>query len=204
MENQIKILVLLAHPALQNSRGNASLLNAIKSMDSVTVHDLYECYPEYQIDVKAEQKKLRENDLIVFQHPFYWYSFPSLLKEWMDLVLEYGFAFGPGGIQLKGKGLLVAVTTGGSEQVYAGNKKRYTVPQLLAPVEQTARFCGMEWFPPFVVFGAPSATDETLVQKSNQYRKLLQGLSSKKFSLETFQNVSLINHYLASGEINDK
>ena len=63
-------------------------------MEGVRLHDLYEAYPDFLIDVEAEQALLLEHDVIVFQHPVYWYSSPAILKEWQDLVLEHGFAYG--------------------------------------------------------------------------------------------------------------
>lgn len=108
-----RILVLFAHPALQKSRANRSLLQAISDLEGVTLHDLYQTYPDQLIDIKREQALLAEHDLIVFQHPFYWYSCPAILKEWCDLVLEYGYAYGQEGTALHGKQWLSAITTGG-------------------------------------------------------------------------------------------
>jgi hypothetical protein len=68
--------------------------------EAVDISDLYEEYPDFYINVKREQQLLIEHDIIVFQHPFYWYSSPAILKQWEDLVLEFGFAYGPGGTKL--------------------------------------------------------------------------------------------------------
>ena len=72
------------------------------------MHDLYEAYPDFDIDVRREQELLAAHEVIVLQHPFYWYSAPALLKEWQDLVLEHGWAYGSGGTALRGKALLSA------------------------------------------------------------------------------------------------
>ena len=98
-----RILILFAHPALERSRVNRRLLTAVDGLVGVTVRDLYEVYPDYEIDVAAEQALCEQHDLIVFQHPLYWYSTPALLKEWQDLVLEYGFAYGSEGHSLDDK-----------------------------------------------------------------------------------------------------
>jgi glutathione-regulated potassium-efflux system ancillary protein KefG len=83
---------LFAHPVLERSRVNRRLVDAIRGLDGVTIHDLYETYPTMAIDARAEQELLLQHDVYVFQHPFYWYSSPAILKEWQDLVLEHGWA----------------------------------------------------------------------------------------------------------------
>jgi glutathione-regulated potassium-efflux system ancillary protein KefG len=148
-------LVLLSHPALQRSRVNAALFAAARARADVTAHDLYRHYPDFLIDVEAEQKKLLAHRLIVLQFPFYWYSTPSLLKEWCDAVLLHGFAFGQGGDQLHGKTLLVAASTGGEPDAYhAQGYNRFTMPELLRPLEATAHLCGLVWAEPFITHDA--------------------------------------------------
>jgi glutathione-regulated potassium-efflux system ancillary protein KefG len=147
-----RVLILFAHPALEKSRVNRYLARAVEGMPNVTFHDLYEEYPDFQIDVRREQELLLAHDVIVFQHPFYWYSCPALLKEWMDLVLEHGFAYGHNGTALAGKVLLNAITTGGPREAYeATGYNRFTIRQLLTPFDQTANLCGMRYLAPFVI-----------------------------------------------------
>jgi glutathione-regulated potassium-efflux system ancillary protein KefG len=148
-------LVLLSHPALHRSRVNAALLGAARERADVTVHDLYKHYPDFLIDVDAEQKKLIAHRLIVLQYPMYWYATPALLKEWMDTVLLHGFAFGRGGTKLHGKTLLVAASTGGDQDAYhASGMNRFTMMELLRPMEATANLCGLTWADPFIVHDA--------------------------------------------------
>ena len=91
-----RVLVLFAHPALERSRVNRHLVEVARAVPGVKVHDLYEVYPAFNINAKREQQLLLEHDVIVFQHPFYWYSTPAILKEWQDIVLEHGWAYGAG------------------------------------------------------------------------------------------------------------
>src|SRR6516225_10847445 len=98
-----RVLILFAHPALHKSRVNRRLIESVRGLDNVTINDLYEEYPTFDINVGREQELLLAHDVIVFQHPMYWYSSPAILKEWEDLVLEYGFAYGTGGTKLQGK-----------------------------------------------------------------------------------------------------
>ena len=166
MSTPARVLVLFAHPALQKSRINIRLAAAARTVAGVTFHDLYEAYPDIHVDVGREQALLRAHDVIVFQHPFYWYSSPALLKEWLDLVLEYGFAYGPGGDALRGKSLVSALTTGGPAHAYARTGyNHFTMAELLAPFEQTARLCGMKWLQPFVVAGTNGLTDPAAIDR---------------------------------------
>ena len=150
-----RVLVLFAHPVMERSRVNRRLVDAIRDVDNVTIRDLYEDYPTQFIDVEREQSDLVAHDVIVFQHPFYWYSVPAILKEWQDLVLEHGWAYGVGGTNLRGKITLNAVTTGGPQHAYErGGYNRFTVRELLAPWDQTAHLCGMRFLALYAVQAA--------------------------------------------------
>ena len=172
-----RILVLLAHPAHRRSRANAALRAAAKAAEGVTLHDLYETYPDFLIDVDHEQALLLRHDVIVFQHPVYWYSSPAILKEWQDLVLEHGFAYGRAGTALAGKALLSAVTAGGSETSYGPEgMNRHSIAEFLRPFEATARLCRMRWMPPFILHGTHLLDAAALGRHAGDYRALLEGL----------------------------
>lgn len=149
-----RVLLLFAHPAPHKSQVNRHLAAAAERIEGVTVRHLYEIYPDFLIDVRAEQELLESHDVMVLQHPLYWYSAPSLIKEWLDLVLEYGWAYGDGGTALHGKLMLQAVTCGGGVDVYCDTgRNRHPVRDFLLPFEQSARLCGMTYLAPFVVHG---------------------------------------------------
>ncbi|MDP3070114.1 MAG: NAD(P)H-dependent oxidoreductase [Opitutaceae bacterium] len=173
-----RVLVLFAHPAFQKSRIHRQLAAAARAIEGVTFHDLYEAYPDFQIDVAREQERLLAHEVIVFQHPFYWYSCPALLKEWLDLVLELGFAYGPEGTRLNGKALLAAITTGGGAHAYAPEgHNRFTMAELLRPFEQTAALCGLAWLPPFVVHGTVHLLDPAeIARHAAEYARHLTAL----------------------------
>lgn len=172
-----RILILFAHPAYQRSRAQRRLVRVARDLEGVTFHDLYETYPDFDVDVKREQALLEAHDDVVLQHPFYWYSTPPLVKQWMDLVLEYGWAYGPGGTALAGKRFLCAITAGGGAESYdAEGSNRFTVRELLAPVEQTVRLCRMEFLPPFVVYGTHVMDDAGFTQAASAYRERLTAL----------------------------
>jgi glutathione-regulated potassium-efflux system ancillary protein KefG len=181
-----RILVLFAHPVLERSRVNRRLLSDVRELPGVTVHDLYDVYPTLYIDAKREQGLLLEHDVIVFQHPFYWYSTPAILKEWQDLVLEHGWAYGRGGTRLRGKITLNAITTGGPESAYhRDGYNRFTIRELLAPWDQTAHLCGMRFLAPFTVHAALRiAGDDDAAQARAAYRQLIEALRDDRLDLE--------------------
>ncbi len=181
-----RILLLFAHPVLERSRVNRRLLEAVKNLDGVTVHDLYETYPTMSIDVEREKELLVAHDVIVFQHPFYWYSGPSILKEWQDLVLEHGWAYGKNGTHLRGKITLNAISTGGPESAYhREGYNRFTMRELLAPWDQTAHLCGMRFLAPFCVHAALKVRSEAdLTGAMAGYRRLLEALREDRIDLD--------------------
>ena len=173
----MKILVLHAHPRLSSSVVQRAMLRAIEGLDDVTLVDLYAEYPDFAIDVAKEQQRLLHHDVIVLQHPFYWYSSPAIIKEWQDLVLENGWAYGPGGTRLAGRFLMQAISTGGPEQVYhAQGRNRFEVTELLAPFNQTAYLCSMAYLAPFVIYSGRRMSPAELSTATESYRDLIVGL----------------------------
>jgi glutathione-regulated potassium-efflux system ancillary protein KefG len=194
-----RLLILFAHPAIHKSRVNHLLLSSVQALPGVTVNDLYEWYPRFHIDVRREQALLLEHDVIIFQHPFYWYSSPAILKQWQDLVLEYGFAFGKNGTQLNGKLFLTATSTGGPSSAYQRSGHNYfTMRELLAPFEQTARLCGMTYLPPFVVPGVLWMQDQDeLANYASTYRRALEALRDDTIDLSEIMKLETLNAVMA-------
>ena len=190
-----RLLILFAHPALHKSRVNQLLLSSVESLSGVTINDLYESYPNFHVNVAREQALLLEHDVIIFQHPFYWYSSPAILKQWQDLVLEYGFAFGKNGTRLHGKLVLTAISTGAPSSAYQrGGYNYFTVRELLAPFEQTARFCGMTYLPPFVVPGVLWMQDQAeLSTYGSVYRRALAALRDHSLDLSELMKLDTLN-----------
>lgn len=169
-----KVLVLFAHPKFEHSDANQALLKAISDLENVEIRDLYELYPDFNISIQKEQEALFESDVVIWQHPFYWYSCPPLMKQWIDLVLEFGWAYGPGGVYLKNKYILNAITSGGSLEAYSQKgHNQYTVAEFLRPFEQTARLCNMHYLPFFQIHSTHRIDKEELRAKAEDYRKLI-------------------------------
>jgi len=184
-----RVLILFAHPALVKSRVNRRLADAVRRLPGVTFHDLYDRYPDFSIDVKAEQALLAAHEVIVLQHPFYWYSVPALVKEWQDLVLEHGFAYGEGGTALRGKPAVSVLSTGGPAESYRpGLADRFTVRQLLAPFEQTARLCGMPFLAPCIFYSSDTKTDDGLTDCAVRYQRLVEALRDGALDIAAARN----------------
>ena len=156
-----RLLVLLAHPSIERSEINSRLAPVAAEHPSATLVDLYAEYPDYRIDIDREQQRLCEHDVLMFLFPLYWYSTPALLKEWQDLVLEHGFAYGSEGRALAGKYFIAACSAGGPGAAYdSAGYNRFTLRELLRPLEQTAGLCHMRYLPPFALFGSRTAVEE--------------------------------------------
>jgi glutathione-regulated potassium-efflux system ancillary protein KefG len=197
MEKLADVLILFAHPALQKSRVHIKLAEAVQSLEGVTVHDLYEVYPDFNIETKSEQALLQRHEILVFQFPLYWYSVPAILREWQDLVLEHNWAYGPKGRELKGKKFMCALSAGGTERIYReGEHNRFSLRMLLTPLEKSAAQCGMEFLPPFAIYNTFAITDDEIQWQAEQYRRLITALHFNRIHYSKLKKLSIINHDL--------
>ena len=199
-----RILILFAHPAFQKSRANQPLVEAVRDLEGVTFHDLYEAYPDFNIDVAREQALLLEHHIIVLQHPFYWYSVPALIKEWQDLVLEHGFAYGDGGTALEGKMLMTAITTGGGLEAYRRDGlNRFSIREFLIPFEQTAGLCGMRFLPPFVVHGVHGLDEAAMRESGARYSSAIAHLRDNTMDLDRLDRLAYMNEAVEAEDTRD-
>ena len=190
----MRVLVLFAHPAQRKKSINLAMAERARRLDGVTFVDLYAEYPRFSIDVDREQQRLLAHHVIIFQFPLFWYSTPALLKQWQDLVLEYGFAYGPAGKRLAGKHMLACVTTGGSRNDYSpegGNE--HPIEHFLFPLRQTATLCGMAFLPPFVLHAANHIEAEGAQAHIEAYPQLLEALRDDRFDLAAAQTRSTVS-----------
>jgi glutathione-regulated potassium-efflux system ancillary protein KefF len=175
-----EVLVIVAHPELDQSRANRRLLQAARALQRnsppgrLAVRDLYALYPDYLIDIAVEQAALKAAKLVVWQQPIRWYSMPPLLKLWLDDVLTFGWAYGPDGNALRGKDLWLVASTGGPEDSYRPESyNRYFFDAFLPPYEQTAALCGMRFLPPLILHGAHKASEAELAAHAETYAQRL-------------------------------
>ena len=164
-----------AHLAIEQSVINRVLRDAVCDLPRVNFRDLHELYPDFYIDVAAERDALQAADLVVFQHPIYWYAAPAIIKHFLDTVLTRGYAYGPNGTALHGKDFLLVVSTGAPEEAYRPEGiHHYAFADLIRPIEQTARFCGMNFLPPLVMHSGRTLARDQLDAHAARYRQLLE------------------------------
>jgi len=190
------LIVYYAHPGQRHSRANKALAVAASRVDGITFVDLYAEYPRHDIDVDKEQARLLAHDVILFQFPLFWYSTPSLVKEWEDLVLEHGFAYGAGGDNLEGKTLMLAITAAGSEEAYTpAGYQHYPLRTFLTPLEQTARLCKMAFAAPYVLHASLQAKEEgEIAAHTAGYVRLLEAIRDDSYDFERTANRDIVTH----------
>lgn len=171
------VVILLAHPKLQESVANKELLNAVKELDGVSIYNLYEEKDE-PFNADEWSRILTDASALVFQFPFHWMSAPYILKRWEDEVLTY-LAGTPA---IAGKPMSIVVTVGSESDAYrSGGRNRFTVDELLRPYQASAILAGMTWQTPLVVYGTTNDDPaKSIAQGANQYRKIIDALLRDK------------------------
>jgi putative NADPH-quinone reductase len=136
-----KTLVIFSHPSINYSIGNKIITETVSQLDNAEVRHLDALYPDFQIDVKAEQEALLTADTIIIQYPLFWYGTPALLKHWMDQVMQFGFAFGGKNYQLEGKKLVVSFTMGSSKEQFPPD----VIEKITYPFKGFAKYCRLDF-----------------------------------------------------------
>jgi putative NADPH-quinone reductase len=191
-----RLIVYYAHPGHKFSHVNCHMARAAMEVDGITFADLYRDYPRFDIDVNVEQQRLLDHDVILLQFPLFWYSTPSILKEWQDLVLEHGFAYGSGGDKLAGKRLMLAISAAGPEDAYtSGGYQHYPLRDFLRPLEQTARLCEMSFAPPYALYASlrAPATGEVEPHVAG-YRRLLEAIRDDRFDWDAADATDVLTY----------
>lgn len=191
----MKTLVYFAHPRGDRSEISAPMFAAAQQHPDVTTVDLYAQYPTFDIDVRQEQSRLLDHDAIVFLHPLYWYSAPAIVKEYQDLVLQHGFAYGQDGDALRGKTIFHATSCGAPESAYRpGGSNGAHLRDLLMPFEKSADLCGMAYLAPFVLYSAGHAVDEGRdLPHLTQWHALLDALTSDTLDIAAARSALTLN-----------
>ncbi len=169
-----KILVVVAHPDINNSMANNRWLTELsKYPDHFTVHQLYQQYPDFQIDIAREQNLIEQHSALILQFPIYWFSSPPLLKKWIDDVFSYGWAYGSGN-KLQDKPMGLAVTAGAAEESYQGKD---SLEYMLTPFKATIDYVNGKEIPLFAVYGAGyGLTQQGLERSAKSYVQHLDSL----------------------------
>ncbi|MEM9369662.1 MAG: NAD(P)H-dependent oxidoreductase [Pseudomonadota bacterium] len=189
-----RLIVYYAHPGHQFSHVNKEMAAAAETIDGILFVDLYREYPRHNIDVQKEQERLLGADVILFQCPLFWYSTPSIIKEWQDLVLEHGFAYGAGGDSLVDKTMMLALSAAAPSEAYTANGyQRYPLRTFLTPLEQTAHLCRMRFVAPYVIYSslkAPSAG--SVAPHIEGYVALLSAIRDDRYEFSRAESMEVV------------
>lgn len=171
----MNILIISGHNDLNNSVANTAILDeTARQLPEAEVRKLDALYPDYRINVEAEQEALRKADLIVWQFPFYWYSLPALMKKWLDEVFVHGFAHGSTAV-LGGKKFLVSFTTGAPAEFYTGKEGSVgDIHHMIEMFSATAMLCRLDYQGAMWLNGVSYAnrqTEEAIRQQQAEARK---------------------------------
>lgn len=176
-------LIILGHPDIEKSLANKAIIEKLENRGpEIEIRNLSALYPDFQIDVEAEQAALLRHQNIVFQYPLYWYNMPAILKHWFDVVFTYQFAYGSKGDKLKGKNFIPSFTVGAPEsEYYALGEHHFRVSEFCKNLEQTAYYTQMNYIEPVYFHGTSvnaGYTKEDIKNKAKaQGQKLAELLS---------------------------
>jgi glutathione-regulated potassium-efflux system ancillary protein KefG len=184
--------ILLFHPDSERSRVNTALARAAVGLHHVASADMAALYPAgiaMERDSEREAARLLGADRIVLQFPMQWYSTPALLKQWQDVVLTRMayMNWDTEGAGLADKPLMIAATMGAEEATYRRQgRNRFTIAELLAPLQASANRFAMDWQDPFLLFGADALGEDDLAEAGHAYTRALSRLASLPVALRPF------------------
>ena len=166
------VVIISGHTYLAESVANKTILDTVHTrLPEVEIAKLDELYPDFQINVEAEQQRLLRADIIVLEFPVFWYSAPSILKRWMEETFQRGFSHGSTGDKLKGKKLVLSFTTGAPASAYSHDGGAgYTIDEFLPCFKATCKLCQME-FAGYVYTGGVSYGNRTSPELIEQQQK---------------------------------
>ncbi|MDD6037782.1 MAG: NAD(P)H-dependent oxidoreductase [bacterium] len=86
----------------------------VMSEEEYTREGFYQLDSPIAEDVKREQEKINNADVIVFIYPDFWTAAPAMLEGWFQRVWTYGFAYGDEPKMKQLNKALFLITMGGS------------------------------------------------------------------------------------------
>ena len=157
-KRSVNCSLFVSFTILDKSIANKTIIEELqKSNLQLEIRNLHDLYPDFKIDVKAEQKALLQHETIVCQYPFFWLGIPAILKQWFDVVFEYQFAYGSQGNKLKDKNFVPSFTVGSPENAYRTlGKHNFRIYEFYKSIEQTAHYAQMNYIEPIYFYGASS------------------------------------------------
>lgn len=151
----MKTLVIYGHPDYQNSFANKTILEEFqKNVPDAEIRNIVELYPDGKIDIETEQKKLLDADVLIFEFPFWWYSCPSAMHNYLEKVFTRGFAYGEGGQALQETKFILSFTTGGNREAYTKDGyQHYDIRDFMPQFIAMANLTGMKLADTIVSYG---------------------------------------------------
>lgn len=145
-------LLILAHPYYAQSIANKAIVEElVKTYPDLEVRDIFQLYPDYQIDVSAEQEALLRHDTIILQYPMFWFNMPAILKLWFDEVFTYQFAYGSQGDKLKDKKVIISMTVGQTEANMVSDQENL-IDSFLKAVQYSIQYTQMQLSNTFLLY----------------------------------------------------
>lgn len=137
----------------------------------------------FAADVAAEQQKLLQADLLIFQFPLWWFGLPAILKGWVDRVFAAGLTYGGGrwyssGV-FRGKRAMLSLTTGGGPSIYSPRGLNGDMDALLFPIQHgMLYFVGFDVLPPFIAWAVARSTPQEREGYLQAYSERLRSWST--------------------------
>ncbi|KAA6225913.1 MULTISPECIES: NAD(P)H-dependent oxidoreductase [unclassified Campylobacter] len=151
----MNVLILFGHTFWEHSKVNKALIESIKNETNIKVQNLNTTYPNGQIDIEKELDLLKNANKIIFQFPLFWFSTPSILKEWQDRILT-NILYSQNPKLLKDKYFQIITTAGGTKSSYDGHHGA-TINELLKPIYYSFEYSSLKSLEPFVIYSASVA-----------------------------------------------
>ena len=187
-------LIILGHPNFDKSVASKTIIETLQNSKlDIEVRNVEKLYPDFKIDVKAEQAAILRHNTIVLQYPIYWYTMPAILKHWFDVVFGYGFAYGQNGDKVNNKNLLPSFTVGSAESKYnALGDHHFRMYEFCKNIEQTAYYTKMNYIDPIYFHGTfltDGVTNEIVMNKAKEHaNRLIARLTELKLQAREIHN----------------
>ena len=134
-------------------------------------------------DIMDEIEKIKWADVLIFQFPIWWSSYPAILKGWFDRVFAQGFVVNLPAGRLYDKGLLagkkalISVTAGSPEALYTRNGIHGDIEvHLMTLWHTTLEFTGIENMDIFYIFNASAINEERVKSELKRYETVLKSI----------------------------
>lgn len=165
------VLVISGHTDLNDSVANKTILEELeKSLESKEIRYLDKLYPDFKVDRAKEQELLVKSDIIMFVFPLFWFNAPSIIQRYLEEVFTHGFSHGSTGDKLKGKKVIVSITSGAEKSAYIKENNDSKIDDFLIPLKTTCAFTGMK-FLGYVFTGGVSYQNRINAEKIEEIKE---------------------------------